>query len=67
MDSAVEDSISWTRETSVTVRLAELDYQIRNDLDGMLLRRPLQGSLSESEESSKILWGIGNLIKQLWS
>ena len=32
----VEDSITWTRETSVTVRLAELDYQIRNDLEGML-------------------------------
>ena len=32
----VEDSITWTRETSVAVRLAELDYQIRNDLEGML-------------------------------
>ena len=32
----VEDSITWTRETSVTVRLAELDDQIKNDLDGML-------------------------------
>ena len=32
----VEDSITWTRETSVTVRLAELDHQIRNDLEGML-------------------------------
>ena len=31
----MEDSITWTRET-ITVRMAELDDQIRNDLKGML-------------------------------